>query len=71
MKQSNPSKNKPIPESFLSKKKKFHIKKKSKFSSENLAISGKSKQNRKKNNSLEEVKLIKSLKYKINLKEYI
>ena len=77
MKQSNPSKNNPIPESFLSKKKKFRIKKKSKFPSENLEISGKTKQNRKKNNSLEEItkkfiKYIRSLKTDIiDLKDVV
>ena len=55
MKQSNPSISNPIPESFLSKKKKFNIKKKSEFQNKSETILGKSKQNRKKKNSLEEI----------------
>ena len=54
MKQSNESINNPIPENFLSKKKKFHIKKRSVFQkkSNNLPLG---KENRKKKNSLEEI----------------
>ena len=69
MKQSNLSIYNPIPESFLSKKKKFNFKKNSKFqkNSDNSIIFEKIEKNCKKKNSLEEltkkfIKCIKSLK---------